>query len=142
MSHSNVETARRAFQAYLRQDMAGMLADVHPGLITTRPGVDLETFHGPDGLLRVIAEWTESFREFDPSDEEYIDANENQVIVRVRQSAVGAESGAPVVGQFWFLCTFEDGKIVRLDMYPQEASAFEAASLRPRTDANTERQPR
>src|ERR687888_1909210 len=87
VSQANVETARRAFAAFQRRDFAAMLEDVHPDLITTRPEIDLETFHGPEGLLQVIAEWTENFREFEASDEEYLDAGDDQVIVRVRQSA-------------------------------------------------------
>jgi ketosteroid isomerase-like protein len=128
MSQANVDIARRAFAAWVSGDVAGMLESLHSDLITTRPEIDLESFHGPKGLLQVIAEWTENFREFKATDEEYIDANDHQVIIRVRQSAIGAESGAPVVGEFWFLSTFEDGKIVRLDMYPREAPALEAAA--------------
>ncbi len=77
----------------------------------------------------MIAEWVEDFEEFTATPEEYIDANDHQVVVRVHQKAVGSQSGAPIEADFWFVHTLSDGKITRLDMFASKAQAFEAAGL-------------
>ena len=37
MSQENVETVRRAYEAYEQGDLAGMLKDTDPDLVTYRP---------------------------------------------------------------------------------------------------------
>src|SRR5689334_17640740 len=64
MSQGNVEIVRRGYGAYARGDVAAMLADVDPGMITYREEPDGATFTGRDGLLEAIAEWVEDFDEF------------------------------------------------------------------------------
>jgi ketosteroid isomerase-like protein len=71
----------------------------------------------------------EGFDEFTLTGEESIDANQHQVLVRSRQSAVGAQSGVPIEADFWHLHTIHDGKATRLDMFPTKAQAREAAGL-------------
>jgi ketosteroid isomerase-like protein len=130
MSEENVEIVRRGYEAYRRGDLGPMLADVDPEMVTYREAPDAATFHGPDGLLKAIAEWVEDFDEFEATPEEMIDANDHQILVRVHQTAVGAQSGAPIEADYWFVHTLRDGKVVRLDMFANELHALEAAGLR------------
>jgi ketosteroid isomerase-like protein len=130
MSRENVEVLRRAYAAYERGDVAAMLNDAHPEQVTYRAEPDGATYHGPEGFMQAIAEWVEDFDEFTATAEEFIDANDHQVVVRVHQEAVGAQSGAPIEGDFWFVHTLNDPKITRLDMFASKAQAFEAAGLR------------
>jgi hypothetical protein len=58
------------------------------------------------------------FDQFKLTGEEFIDANEDQVIVRIHQSAVGAQSGVPIEADFWHVHTMREGKGTRLDMVP------------------------
>ena len=129
MSQENVEIVRRGYEAYARGDVAAMLADVDPGMITYREEPDGATFTGRDGLLAAIAEWVEDFDEFKIAAEELIDANDRQVIVHVHQSATGSQSGAPIEGDFWFVHTLDDSKVTRLDMFASKARALDAAGL-------------
>ena len=62
--------------------------------------------------------------------QENVEILRRQVIVRIHQTATGTQSGAPIEGDFWFLYTFRDRKVVRLEMYIREAQALEAAGLR------------
>ena len=71
----------------------------------------------------------EGFDEFSLTGEEFIDADQEQVIVRIHQRAVGAQSGVPIEADFWHLHTMRDGKATRLDMFPSKAQALEAAGL-------------
>ena len=61
--------------------------------------------------------------------EELIEANDRQVVVRVHQTATGAQSGAPIEGDFWFVHTLDDMKMMRLDMFASREKAFECAGL-------------
>jgi ketosteroid isomerase-like protein len=129
MSRENVEIVRRGYEAYARGDVAAMLADVDPEMITYREEPDGATFKGREGFLEAIAEWVEDFDEFVATPEELIDANERQVVVRVHQTATGAQSGAPIEGDFWFVHTLSGSKVTRLDMFASRDRALEAAGL-------------
>ena len=129
MSRENVEIVRRGNEAYARGDLATMLGDIDAEMITYREEPDGATFHGPDGLLKAIAEWVEDFDEFTFSAEEFIDANDDQVVVRIHQTATGSRSGASVEGDFWFVHTLRGAKVVRLDMFASREKAFECAGL-------------
>jgi ketosteroid isomerase-like protein len=129
MSRENVEIVRRGFEAYARGDLAAMRGGMHPELVTYRADPDGATYHGPDGLLQAIAEWVEDFDEFTATPAELIDTGGDQVVARVHQEAIGAQSGAPIEGDFWFVYTLRDGSVVRLDMFANRAQAFEAAGL-------------
>ncbi len=124
-----MEIVRRGYEAYSRGDLGAMLEDMAPAIITYREDPDGATYHGPEGFLKAISEWVEDFDEFTAAPEELIDANEQQVLVRVHQTAVGAQSGAPIEADFWFVHTLDGGKVTRLDMFASKARALEAAGL-------------
>jgi ketosteroid isomerase-like protein len=130
MSQENVEIVRRGYEAYARGDPAAMLRDAAHEMITYREEPDGATFHGRDGLMDAIAEWVEDFEDFTFRAEEFIDANDDQVVVRVHQTATGAQSGARIEGEFWFVHTLRDRKLTRLDMFASKEKALEAARLR------------
>jgi ketosteroid isomerase-like protein len=130
VSRENVEIVRRFAVAYRRGDIAAMLGDADPDLITHRAQPDAATYHRPEGLLQAFADWVESFDEFTATADKLIDANERQVMMRVHQRAVGSESGAPIEANFWFVYTLSEQKIVRLDMYADREQALEAVGLR------------
>ena len=128
MSQKNVEIVRRAYTAFERGDISAVLDDADPGLVTYRADPEAATWHGPEGFLEALADWTEGFDQFSLSAEEFIDADDS-VIVRVHQRARGQSSGAPVEADFWFVHTLSDGKITRLDMFASKGPALEAAGL-------------
>src|SRR5512133_758206 len=128
MSGENVEIVRRGYAAFERGDLESMLADVAPGLVAYRAEPEGATFHGPDGLLEAIADWTEGFDEFRASADGFIDAGD-RVVARMHQRARGQASGVEVEADFWCVHTLKDGKQVRYEIYPTKAQAFEAAGL-------------
>jgi ketosteroid isomerase-like protein len=131
MSEENVEIIRAAWESYANGDIAEMLKDIAPNIVLQRwpPLPDPEIYHGPDGLLQLVADWIEDFDEFETTVEEFIDANDTQVITRVHQQATGAGSGVPIEAQFWFVWTLTDGRVVRWDIYKDRDHALEAAGL-------------
>jgi ketosteroid isomerase-like protein len=129
MSQENVEIIRRTYEAFERGDISAVLDDADPGLVTYRADPEAATWHGPEGFLQALADWTEGFDQFSASAEEFIDAGDS-VIVRVHQRARGQGSGVPVEADFWFVHTLSEGKVARLDMFASKAPALEAAGLR------------
>jgi ketosteroid isomerase-like protein len=129
MSEENVELVRRGYEAYARGDLEAVLGDFSPDLVTFRSDPDGATFHGREGFLEAVSEWVEDFEEFDFTPLEFTDAGNDCVLVHLRQRAVGAQSGAPIEGEFWFVHTIRDGAVVRLDMFIEERQARQAAGL-------------
>lgn len=130
MSAEKVEIVRRGYEAYARGELAAVLDDLAAELITYRADPDGATFNGPGGFLEAIAEWVEDFDEFSVTPQEFIDANDHQVVVRVHQTAVGRQSGAPIEADFWFVHTISAAKVTRLGMFTSKDQALEAAGLR------------
>jgi ketosteroid isomerase-like protein len=128
MSEENVEIVRSTYDAFDRGDIDAALANADPALVTYRADPEAATWHGPDGFLQALADWTEGFDQFSARAEEFIDAGD-RVIVRVHQRAVGQSSGAPVEADFWFVHALSDGKVTRLDMFASKTPALEAAGL-------------
>src|SRR5436190_11362517 len=114
MSQENVEIVQRTYAAFERGDISAVLADADPALVTYRADPEAATWHGPEGFLQALADWTEGFDQFSATAEEFIDAGD-RVIVRVHQRATGQSSGAPVEADFWFVHTLNDGRVTRLD---------------------------
>jgi ketosteroid isomerase-like protein len=131
MSQENVEVVRQAFEAFERGDVSGMVKDVDPEAIATAEAGVPGEFHGPEGFLQALAEWTEGFDQFKATAGEFTEASDC-VIVRVHQSAQGQGSGVPVEADFWFVVKLREGKLVRLDIITSEKQALEAAGLRER----------
>ncbi len=131
MTQDIVEIVRRSYDAYERGDADSMLSDTHEDLVTYREAPDGATFHGRQGLIEAITSWTEGFDRFEFTIEELIPANDRQVIARIHQRAVGAQSGVEIEATFWFVHTFDGGKLSRLDMFADRDRASEAAGLDP-----------
>ncbi len=129
MSEENVEITRRGYEAYGRGDLDAVLDDIDPEMVTYRADPDGAIFKGPEGFLAAISEWVEDFDEFTITPTEFIDASDSQVVVRVHQTAVGKQSGAPIEADFWFVHTLNAGRITRLDMFVTKSQALEAAGL-------------
>jgi ketosteroid isomerase-like protein len=128
VSAENVEIVRRGYAAFERGDVAAMLEDADPDLVTYRAEPDGGTWHGPEGLLEAIADWTADFDEFSSSTDEFIDAGE-RVVARMHQWGRGKASGVTVEADFWCVHTLEDGKQVRYEIYPTKGQALKAAGL-------------
>ncbi len=131
MSQENVELVRRGFLAFRRGDYGVAFASVDREFIGTHvaPMPDVVSYHGPDGMRQMLADWVEGFNEFDMAVEEFIDANDDQVVARMRQSAVGRGSRVRVEADFWFVYTLRGQKLVRMEIYSSGPQALKAVGL-------------
>jgi ketosteroid isomerase-like protein len=133
MSQQNVEKAKQALAAYNRRDFDAAVEFFDPEIDwVLPPSMRADSCHGPEEVKRFWREVDEVFEELRVEPQEFLDAGD-QVAVRLRFHGRGKESGA-VVGEelFHHLIAFRDGRIVRIEHYPDWAEARAAASLRGR----------
>jgi ketosteroid isomerase-like protein len=132
MSQEDVDLVRAGYEDFYRGDFAALLEKVDPDVVTERlpPLPDPGVYHGHEGMLKALADWTEDFEDFDMRAEEVTDVGGGRLVVRIRQRARGRGSGAEVEGEFWFVHENADGRLVRLDMFAGRDQAFDSASER------------
>jgi ketosteroid isomerase-like protein len=128
MSQENVEVVRSCWAAFNRGDLEGALEAADPDVVTHRHEPEDATWHGPDGVLNALADWTAGFDHFELKVGDFIDAGD-RVLALAHQTATGKLSGAPVEADFWFVFTVIEGRITEFDIFARKAEALEAAGL-------------
>ena len=78
-----------------------------------------------DYMLRLLPAW----KTYTEEAEELIEA-ETSVVVAVRQSGVGLDSGIPAEVRFFAVWTFRGRAVIRLEIFRDRAEALEAVGLR------------
>jgi ketosteroid isomerase-like protein len=135
MSEEAVERIRRGYEAFNRGDLAAAAEGFDPN-IEWRIPFELpdsppdETYHGREGVVRFWETWRAAFDDFRVEIEEIIDAGDQVIVfagVRGRGVGSGADVKTPNFPQLWTLG--DDGRPVRVEMYPSRAEALEAAGL-------------
>jgi uncharacterized protein len=123
---ADVEQMRVAYGAIGRGDTEAVMAMIHPEVeVRDRPEIpDPRTYHGYDGVRAALAATFDFFEmvEFEP--EQFIQFGDRVVIV-IRMSGRGKESGVPVEDRIAHLWTMRDGRAWRLQVYsdPDQAIA-------------------
>jgi ketosteroid isomerase-like protein len=128
VSQENVEIVRAALEAFRQGDVEQALQHVHPEMVSTRVDPDGAVFHGRDGLLALMADWTEGFEEWSYRAEEFLDAGD-RVMVRLHQWARGAGSGVPVEGDYWLTYMFEGDMVTRFSIFSDREQAFASVGI-------------
>jgi ketosteroid isomerase-like protein len=143
MSQENVEMVRAMFTAIAGLDLVIFFRDTDPAqlraltaaaydpeieVVWVDTSPDSGPYHGHEGAIQSMIDWTESFEEFHFEPTEFIDAGDD-VVVPNRQYGIGKGSGAKVEMTAAWVCTVKDGKIARLLEYSSKANALEAAGL-------------
>jgi ketosteroid isomerase-like protein len=138
MSEENVEVVRRVFEnaqtAYKHGHFQESLS-VEAGLLDPDfelvPAAELTTEHyrGYDGWERFMQNWTEGFDQWSFELEQLVDAGHDRVVAVARQRGIGKESGVPVDLEFGMLYELNAGRVTRVRVILDPASALEAAGL-------------
>jgi ketosteroid isomerase-like protein len=131
MSREHIEIVRERYEAFSEGDLTALLEGLDPNIVsyTAPPLPDPAEYHGHEGFLQWISNWTEGFDDFEMEVEDYTQAGEH-VVARVYQRATGAGSGAPTERRFWLLHAVREGKVVRIGIYGSEAEVLDAAGHR------------
>jgi hypothetical protein len=133
MSPENVEIVRRAYAAFNRGDIDGMVADVAldfeyvpaAGVI---PGV-MGVYRGPEGLKRWRGAFWDEFDDAHIEVHEFVDAGD-QVLATDTVQGRGKQSGAEGSWTIWELWTVREGKLVHGQGLTSREEALEAAGLK------------
>ena len=131
MSRENVEIVRRAYEAFNRGDLGGVVADaasdceyVASGAI---PGVG-GVYRGLEGFRRFIEAFWDAFDDARQEVYEFVDAGDH-VLVALTQRGRGKLSGVETRWNTWHVWTLHEGKIVRGQGFTSRDEAVEAAGL-------------
>lgn len=131
MSQENVENARRAYEAFNRGDLEGMVADLAPDFeyVTTGgiPGVDA-VYLGPVGLTDFVGWMRDEFEEPRIEVHELTDAGDG-VLAEVTLRGRGKQSGVETSWNIWHLWSTREGKVVRGQAFRSRHDALEAAGI-------------
>jgi ketosteroid isomerase-like protein len=134
MAESNLELAKKGFEEYNRSGFMGVidlmeeldrldpdyLFHIQEGLPTAG------TYHGVEGYKKVTTEWDEAWSSFTIEPTEYIEVDEDRILVPVRQQAVAKGSGLEVEADFFYVFIFREGRYWQMHLYYDRAAAERA----------------
>lgn len=126
---SNVAIVRRSYAAFARDDMDGVVGDMHPDIVWHQAqglphgGV----YHGLAEVRRNVfdpldRDW---WSEFTAEPEDFLDAGD-EVVVLGRYRGVAKETGKKLDVPFVHVWTLEDGRAVRFRQFLDTAGWVEA----------------
>lgn len=131
MSQENVEKCRRAYEAFNRGDLEGMVADLAPDFeyVSTGgiPGADA-VYQGPDGLTDFVGWMRDEFEEPRIEVHELTDSG-NEVLAEVILRGRGKQSGVETSWHIWHMWWMRDGRVVRGQAFRSRDDARDAAPL-------------
>jgi uncharacterized protein len=132
MSPNAVEVVRRAYEAFNRGDLDGVVEYGAPdfeyvatGTIPGAAGV----YRGPEEYRRFLDWWWGEFDDPDIEVHELIDAGD-QVLACLTFRGRGKQSGVQASWNIWQLWTVRDGKVVCGQGFTNKKDALDAAGLR------------
>ena len=123
---ANAELVRRSYAAFIDR------GEVNPARFTDDFIWDMSTFtgwpekqhyHGADGVVEFLANWTGSFDDWSLEVRDVIDADENVVLI-CHQRGRSKSTGAEVDMDFAQVWTVRDGKLAYQRMYADVGEAL------------------
>jgi ketosteroid isomerase-like protein len=134
MSEENVETFKRALDAYNRRDMNAFLeafdpnVEIHP-LTLAMFGEEATMYRGHAGVGHFIRDVNEAFTEVRVELLETRDLGE-RVVAQGKLHARGRASGAETESPVSWVVDFENSRVIRMRDYLDFDQALEAAGLK------------
>jgi ketosteroid isomerase-like protein len=129
MSTENVNTVRRAYEAFNRGDVDEFLAAADDDVVqdwSRAVGPERGVFRGRDEVARFVRSWWDAFEESVVVVDELIDAGDH-VVARFHARQRGRGSGAEVVGRGSILVwTFRDARVISATLYQDRDEALAA----------------
>ncbi len=127
MSKENLELVRRGIESL---ETFWSLLDEHVVWdLSEYPAVDLHgVYVGREAVIEASRRYWGTWDDYRLDAEELIDAG-SSIVVAVRERGRGKGSGAPFEKRWAQVWTFERGRIIRWELFPDKAAALEAAGL-------------
>lgn len=132
MSQQNVDFARKVFKAYAEQGVDGSVVFLSEDCVLEDFPEMLDraaVYYGPQGFRERDRNFCEIWTDlvFEPI--EYIDADDEGVVVVTALSGAGGGSGVPLNGLAVFAWEIRNGKIVRDRAFTSRSAALKAVGL-------------
>jgi uncharacterized protein len=130
MSQENVDRLRGGYEAFARRDLDAALEMMDPEIEAhDAPEVpDAAVHRGREAVRRDWEQMFDLFEDFTIDVEDLFDAGD-ELVVFLRLSGRGRESGAEVDARMAHIWTIREGRAIRLRQYLNRAAALEAAGL-------------
>jgi ketosteroid isomerase-like protein len=132
VTEANVATLRAGYEALNRRDLSEVMALIDDD-ITFDPGPlspDSDaSARGRDGFRALVQSWLDAFDDFRIEPLE-VSEDGDKLVAAVRQSGRGRGSGVEIAVEIAHVWTVRDGRAVRLESFPNIATAREASSRR------------
>jgi ketosteroid isomerase-like protein len=122
------ETIHRAYEAWSRRDVEGLLAMVHPdGVARPLLGANIGTsvYHGREGLRDWFYDLHQEWETFETTVVR-IDERGDRAVLTVEVHARGRASGVVIDDELYHLVDIRDGMILRLEAFRDKDDAMAA----------------
>jgi ketosteroid isomerase-like protein len=131
VSQEAIDMARRGYEAFARRDLDAALEMLHPQIEAHDPPEmpDSAVHYGRGAVRRDWEQTLELFDDLVIDIEEFFETEGDEIVIFVRYSGRGRESGAAVEAKTAHVWTFQDGKATRLRQFLDRQSALTAAGL-------------
>lgn len=130
MSQENIEIVRRVYEEISdRLDVPPELFDPE-FVMDMREIADIGIHRGLPAARQVFRQYATTFDDFRVELEEVIHADDERVLVRIRDGGRVRASAAQVWNRYFDVWTFREGKAVRMSAHTERARALQAAGLR------------
>ncbi len=134
MSQENVEIVKRAWEGWIGGDLDAVFEVFDPAIewdTTTFEGwPDPDVYRGHEGVRRFFDEWLATWERYEAGVEEYVDVDDDRVLVLCWQRGFGVDSNVPVRMDWAQICMLKRGIVYRIEAYSDRRDALEAVGLR------------
>jgi ketosteroid isomerase-like protein len=131
MSHENIDVVAATFRKFkATQRPTGFTTpDWVWDMSAFRGWPENEQYQGDDAFMEFFAKWTEPYDQWDLEIEELVDADDDRVVIIIRQRGRlrGADSWVEL--RYGTVCTLADGLIERMQVFMTPKEALESAEL-------------
>jgi ketosteroid isomerase-like protein len=134
MSQEDVERLRRIYAAWAEGDFWAGASLYDPYVVYVShgskggPDPDHGPHYGLEAMTAYMRRVLDSWESWRIAAIDFREAGDT-VVVRARRTGVGKRSHVPVEDEAFHVWTFRGGKVIRMEVFADEAEALEAAGL-------------
>ena len=132
MSQGNIERLLSGLDAFNSGDVERILTLVDPRFEVTIPGevsAEPDTYRGHEGVRRYFETFAEAMADIRFAAERVWTAGEEDLVVELRLTATGRQTGIPVEQRVFLVWTVRDGRARKVSTYAALAPALASAGL-------------
>jgi ketosteroid isomerase-like protein len=113
MSEQDVETVRRLMESFQGGPLEPALALAHPEIeFDARVRPDGKVWHGPEGVVQAMLEWTGTWSDWTMDVEDILEAGDGRIAVLWREWGRARDGGAEMSQEGVTVITLREGLVV------------------------------